>query len=62
VKLYDISVRQLANLYGGVLDAGYHSVRWSGRATSGEPVANGVYFARLEVDGAVTGRTLILVD
>jgi flagellar hook assembly protein FlgD len=35
--------------------AGEHQVRWDGQDAAGHPVSSGVYVARLQGDGAVTG-------
>jgi hypothetical protein len=43
-------------LFDGERPAGRHDIRWEGAA------AAGVYFARLEADGRVTARTLVLVS
>jgi hypothetical protein len=45
----------------GVLAAGAHSIRWSGRDEGGRPLASGIYFARLKTDfGVATTRVLLL--
>jgi subtilisin family serine protease len=51
LDLYTVDGRRVSTLVDGRLQAGDHSVRWDGRDASGEPVAAGVYFARLAVDG-----------
>jgi len=37
------------------------AVDWDGTAGSGEHVASGVYFVRLEVDGAVATQRMVLL-
>ena len=53
--VFDARGRKVASLHDGFAEGGPHAVSWSGAAP-------GVYFARLDVDGAVTSRTLLLVD
>jgi len=47
LRLYDVAGRIVAEIYGGTMDAGPHSVAWSGRTSSGTVTARGLYFARL---------------
>jgi hypothetical protein len=47
LRLYDASGRIVAEIYRGEMDAGTHSVGWSGRTSSGAMAARGLYFARL---------------
>jgi len=57
LTVYDVSGRQLGETVSQVMDAGYHQLFW--RAPEGH---SGVFFARLEVDGAVKGqRRIVLV-
>lgn len=61
LRLYDISGQEVATLIDGVLPAGTHERRWSGRADGGRRAATGVYIYRLRVDERVdTGRLLLL--
>jgi hypothetical protein len=48
VKVFDIAGRQVANVYGGTMGAGFHTVRWTGVGPSGQVAARGIYFARLK--------------
>jgi len=48
LRIFDVSGRLVAEPYRGTLDAGAHSVGWSGRTASGVTVARGLYFARLQ--------------
>jgi flagellar hook assembly protein FlgD len=40
---------------------GFVTVDWDGRTDSGEQVASGVYFVRLEVDGAAETQSMVLL-
>lgn len=51
-------VRVLVN---GVRRAGYYSVEWNGRTSSGNSVASGVYFYRLEADDFVETRKMMML-
>jgi WD40 repeat protein len=60
--LYDARGRRVRGLTAGDYDPGRHSVSWDGTDEQGSPVASGVYFARLAVDGVESGvRKLALV-
>ncbi len=48
IRVYDIRGGLVATLHVGDLEAGQHSVRWSGRNTAGESVSSGLYFCRSE--------------
>jgi hypothetical protein len=51
-------VRRLAS---GWYAAGDHTVAWTRRAESGEPLANGVYVVRFKGEGVVQSQKLVLV-
>jgi hypothetical protein len=61
VELLDARGRRIAALRDGFASAGEHTVRWDGRDGAGEPVASGVYLARVTLDGRSATRTLALV-
>jgi hypothetical protein len=52
LRIYDLSGRVVRTLVDAVIEAGPHTARWNGTADSGERVASGVYFVKLESDGA----------
>jgi dienelactone hydrolase len=58
--VYDVSGRLAAHLAAGALPAGEHALVWDLRA-QGRPVATGVYFVRVRVDGAQLGHRLLVV-
>jgi hypothetical protein len=43
------------------LNAGLHSQSWNGRDIQGRQLASGAYLYRLEVDGVVTTRKMLLL-
>jgi photosystem II stability/assembly factor-like uncharacterized protein len=61
LDIYDLAGRRVRSLGAMDLGAGRHQVRWDGRNQAGRPVASGVYFARLEMDGRAVARAINLV-
>ncbi len=49
--IYDLTGRAVRTLEAGHRAAGWHAPVWDGTSDSGEPVASGLYFARLEARG-----------
>jgi M6 family metalloprotease-like protein len=49
LKVYDVRGRVVKSLFDGRRTAGVYSVEWAGRSQSGDDVASGIYFIRLEV-------------
>jgi hypothetical protein len=56
LRIYDILGREVRVLVDGNQGAGFYRAEWDGRNLSGNQVASGMYFYRLEVT-SVTGRT-----
>lgn len=50
--IYDISGREMVRLVERNEEAGYHSVSWNGKTTTGRDVPSGVYIYRLEATPA----------
>jgi aminopeptidase N len=48
VSVYDATGRRVATPLDSVVPAGSHEIRWNGRDESGQRVASGVYFVRLD--------------
>jgi hypothetical protein len=61
LAIYDASGRRIALLADGTFGAGARSCEWNGRTEQGTPVADGVYFYRLEADEVVISRKLTFV-
>lgn len=51
LAIYDQQGRRVRTLAGGEHSAGEHTARWDARDDHGRPVASGLYFARLVVEG-----------
>ncbi|MGD8395413.1 MAG: FlgD immunoglobulin-like domain containing protein, partial [Candidatus Eiseniibacteriota bacterium] len=62
VAIYDATGRRVRSLASGRLEPGRMRLTWDGREPSGRPVASGIYFVRLAIDGgAVETRRLVVV-
>jgi flagellar hook assembly protein FlgD len=61
VEVFAIDGRRVATLVDGALPAGYHEVIWSGRDTSGRPVASGTYLYRIMAGPDTETRRMTLV-
>ena len=61
LRVFDARGRLVKTLVSADLPAGPHAVTWNGDDAHGQPVASGVYFYRLEADGKVAGRQMLLV-
>ncbi len=61
IDIYDAGGRHLRRLADRAMTAGSHAVAWDGHDRHGQPVAGGVYFYRLEVDGRVDTRRLVVL-
>lgn len=61
LEIFDIAGRLVRTLHDGEVAAPQTSVPWDGSDDDNEPVASGVYFARLTADtGTETQRTVLL--
>lgn len=61
LSLFDLAGRRVSPPIDARLAAGSHQLRWNGVDAQGARVAAGIYFATLRADGAVIGRTTVLV-
>jgi flagellar hook assembly protein FlgD len=62
LEVYDVTGRAVKTLVKGTLDAGAHSIQWSGIANGGTRLPSGVYMYRLQAGKNSAQRKLILVD
>ena len=61
LSVHDVAGRLVRRLDPATGTRGFLSVDWDGTASSGERVASGVYFVRLEVDGAIATQRIVLL-
>lgn len=61
LRIYDASGRFVATLLDENRGAGEHVARWDGRDARGRASSSGVYFVRLESNGATQTRKLVLL-
>ncbi len=61
LEIYNLMGRRVVTLYDGYAAAGYHTVHWNGLNTLGRPASSGVYFYRLEADGKVISKKMVLL-
>ncbi len=61
LSIFDARGRLVAQLDQGAPDVGSHRVEWNGRDASGNPVASGVYFYRLDGFAELGIRKMVLL-
>jgi M6 family metalloprotease-like protein len=61
LTVYDAGGRAIATLIDATRPAGVNEVGWDGRGASGERVASGVYFYRLEAGDKVLTKKMLLL-
>jgi hypothetical protein len=62
VEIFDVNGRRVRTLAEGPLEAGNHRHDWNARDGSGRPVAAGVYFSRIVVDGRALSEKIVRLD
>lgn len=60
IVLFDIAGRHVVTLDEGLRAIGDHAVEWDGRDLRGALAPAGIYFARIEVDGALGGSAKLV--
>jgi hypothetical protein len=61
LAVYGVEGGFVRELLAGSAGTGAHEVVWDGRDHSGREAGSGVYFCRLEAEGALLGRKMVLV-
>ena len=61
VAVYDLRGAHVATLFEGERPTGAYSVEWDGRSAGGASVSSGVYFARIEQNGASRTKKMVLL-
>jgi hypothetical protein len=59
--IYDASGRLVRTLVDGSVPGGWHSASWSGADVSDRDVASGVYFLRLDAEGSIETRRVVVL-
>jgi len=65
INVYNIKgqkVKQLVSTSADQLSAGKHSVVWNGNDESGKPLNSGIYLYKLNIDGRVVARKMVLIE
>jgi hypothetical protein len=62
LALYDSQGRRVRELLSGMQPAGTYGIRWDGCDEGGRPVASGLYFVRLSVEGRRLSARLAIVE
>jgi hypothetical protein len=61
LDVYNIVGQKVTTLVDGPMQPGPHSVTWNGMSDSGEPIASGMYFYRLEAGNYSESRKMLLL-
>ncbi len=61
ISVFNMMGQKVATLVDKEMDAGSHSVVWNTEDDNGESLASGVYLYRMEADGFVQARKLVLI-
>lgn len=61
LQVYDLLGRSVVTLHDGFMQAGSHTVIWDGRSATGNNLATGVYFYRLQADGFDKTKKMLLI-
>jgi len=61
LAVYNPAGQQVVTLVDGMRPAASYTVHWDGRDEAGNPLASGVYLARLTISSATMSRKLLLV-
>jgi hypothetical protein len=51
IIIYDLLGREIMNLFDGMKEAGYHSIRWNSGNQRGNKLSSGIYFCRINLRG-----------
>lgn len=61
VSIYDTRGSRVASLVSSEHGAGWYVTHWGGRSDTGAAVSSGVYFARIEHNGTVQSKKMVLL-
>jgi len=61
LEVYDILGRRVVTLVDQRKSSGLHTMQWDGTGGAGRPLASGIYFGRIVVDGQTATRKMTIV-
>lgn len=61
LRVYNVLGQEVRTLVDGPMDAGFHTVSWDGRSSSGGSVSSGVYFYRVETDNFTETKKMLML-
>ena len=61
IKIYNVMGHEVADLVDAGMPAGSHIIRWDGGDKSGNPVASGLYFYRIQYDKRMLAKKFLLL-
>ena len=61
LRVYNVLGQEVRTLVDGQMDAGFHTVTWDGRSSSGGSVSSGVYFYRVETEGFTETKKMLML-
>jgi PKD repeat protein/ribosomal protein L21E len=53
--------RNINTIVDGYKNAGYHTIKWKGKNRAGHSVGSGVYFVKMEVEGFIREKKIVLI-
>ena len=60
LTIYNIKGQQVAQIVNGSLDAGKHTYTWNSIDNSGNSIASGIYWCRLETQSGIVVRKIVI--
>ena len=61
IKIFDISGREVMNLFAGQKDIGSHTIRWNGKDNLGNDLPSGMYIYQLKGNNSKVNRKMHLI-
>jgi hypothetical protein len=61
LAIFNVVGQEVISLVDGYRVAGYHEAIWDGIDASGNPVASGLYFSRMQAGGIIYTRKMVLL-
>jgi hypothetical protein len=61
VDIYDVCGRHVKQIQNGVLEPGFHEIKWDGTTRYNREVSSGIYFVQVSREGESISRKVVLV-